>query len=459
MSEPQPSRRYSRTLSAITIAMAMMMCPHSALGDPAGQDTSFSAANSDWNGHSEWAELVRRVLGPSRVRFVATLDYQRLRPEDGIIVFHPENPLHADSLARFMNAGGRVAIFDDFGQGSSLWRRFAIHEGDGPDRPAHMLQRNPALAIARPHVTKGPDGRGGRHPIVSDADDVVTNHPIVLNHPELTRLLEFDTETGPKTLALTGVIEGKGRLLACGDSSVFVNLMLRYPGNRAFAEGVARYLMEREPPESQGTLFVVAADFEETGEFGNQRWEDTVREHVNTALNELAKAFHGGVPLAACTALSLATIVGLWLRARARGTFARTRIVHSFSGERARASDSSGNPRYDLMAAPTTTSLVALGELARAYEAFLGGAAHANGPLSPEDIESALDGCSVEQRGQYRHLYTELCAWRRELTQKKRRDPTPSELVSLHQRTMEAVDSLTSLRKKEASDTYGQRHA
>ena len=35
-----------------------------------------------------------------------------------------------------------------------------------------------------------------------------------------------------------------GRLLAMADPSAFINLMLRYPGNRNFARGVLKYLLE-----------------------------------------------------------------------------------------------------------------------------------------------------------------------------------------------------------------------
>jgi hypothetical protein len=349
-------------------------------------------------------------------------------------------------------------VFDDFGRGSSLWRRFAIHESDGPEEPLRSLSNNPALPIARPHIAQGSDGRDGRHPIVALADEVVTNHPIILEHPELTRLLEFDTGRGVKTLALTGVIEGRGRLLVCGDSSVFLNLMLRYPGNRALAEGVVRYLLERETENSTGNLYVVHGSFSERGEFGHSKWDEEARKRIDAALADLRDAFQKGLPPIVCTALATLLLAILFARARSEGAFIRARIIHRFTGQPETAPAFVGeSSRFEVLAAKTTTPLLAVAELAHAFEAFLGDKVDEDGPLGPDELARVLADCEASDRKQWIALYAELTTWRRELAQKKRRIPSENELRSLHNRTIKAVDSLTLLWQKDLKNQYGPR--
>ena len=53
---------------------------------------------------------------------------------------------------------------------------------------------------------------------------------------------------------MTGIIAKSGRLFAMGDPSVVINEMLRYPGNRAFASGLLKYLVgerRRRQPRRQ----------------------------------------------------------------------------------------------------------------------------------------------------------------------------------------------------------------
>ena len=73
------------------------------------------------------------------------------------------------------------------------------------------------------------------------------------------------------TLAVTGIIMNRGRLFAMGDPSAFINLMLRYPGNRKFAEGLLTYLVEPDSwGERGGKLYFVANRFQQKGQFGER---------------------------------------------------------------------------------------------------------------------------------------------------------------------------------------------
>jgi hypothetical protein len=439
----------------LLVGVATPGAPEPALaaeGAPSASEP-FGAANSQWDGHSEWVELARGVLGPTRVELRATLDYSQLRPADAVILFHPENPLRADSLARFMNAGGRVAVFDDFGKGDTLWRRFSIRDTPGPIGALRTLLDNSALPIAEPHISPGPSE--GRHPMVSSADQVVTNHPIVLEHPGLTALLEFATRQGPRTLALTGVIEGRGRLVVCGDSSVFLNLMLRYPGNRAFAEGVVRYLLERDEANSSGRLYVLSGAFDQVGDYGHRSFEEEVREQIDATLTHLQAAFKTGFPLWMCSALGLVLVLALAFRARSQGSLNRVHIVHGFAESGPRLPNPGS--RVELLSAKTTTPLLALAELSIALEGLLGERIGRTGPLSNRELELALTSFPPEDREPLRKLRAELAEYKRELARTRRKIPSKRELEDVYGRATLAIDSLDRLRKNPISNPQATR--
>ena len=82
---------------------------------------------------------------------------------------------------------------------------------------------------------------------------------------------------GPVAVAVAGQVD-EGRLIAIGDPSIFINMMLRYPGNRSFAEGLVHYLVQGDRHgDGPGRLFVLANDFDERAGFGGvMPWRKTI---------------------------------------------------------------------------------------------------------------------------------------------------------------------------------------
>ncbi|MBV9949038.1 MAG: hypothetical protein JOZ69_19470 [Myxococcales bacterium] len=110
-----------------------------------------------------------------------------------------------------------------------------------------------------------------------DVGKVVTNHATGLEHPALSPLLVVRAASEPHAggaardvlLALAGAV-GQGRLIAVGDSSIVMNTMLRFPGNRALALALVRYLVDDDVwGKREGRLFVLVNDFDATGTFGD----------------------------------------------------------------------------------------------------------------------------------------------------------------------------------------------
>jgi len=230
---------------------------------------AFELGESGWEGASELLTLSRERLGAARVQPLARLDYSVLTPKDGVLLLHPESELDGDQVSAFLAAGGRIAILDDYGSGAAVLARYRIHRIQAPLRPAEALRDNPNLAIALPAVQSVAGQEQNRHPIVARVERLVTNHPTAFTHPNLTPVLTIPAMGEPDAaLALTGIIAGRGRLFAMGDPSAVINLMLRYPGNRAFAAGLVDYLVEDDSWGPRGgKLYLLSNRFTQTGRF------------------------------------------------------------------------------------------------------------------------------------------------------------------------------------------------
>lgn len=272
----------------------------------AAQAKAFELSDHRWEGMSTFLDVLRAEAGDARVVPTYKLDWDQITPNDAILVVHPDHPLDPDSLGAFLNEGGRAAVLDDFGAGDRILSRFEIARIPPPARPFATIRNNPELAIAEPPpatVDHPP------HPAVQGVDRVITNHPTGLRHPKLATLLTIRAVDGPDVdVAVAGVV-GKGRLLAVSDPSLFINQMLRYPGNRTFASTLARYLLDDASTGRHGQrLFLLVNHFSEGGAFGQQKtFAELAARRATSAAHALESAFAGGLP--ATMALAFATMI------------------------------------------------------------------------------------------------------------------------------------------------------
>jgi len=303
-------------MATLTAAIVMVLPTHAVAG-------AFDVNDATWEGCSEFLELARAELGTARVQAVGVLDWSRVQPEDGVLVLHPVQPLDPEESTSFMKAGGRLAIVDDFGRGEDTLRRFKIERTTTPSRPVAALRNRPALAIAEPVIDTSGGSAVGPHPVVSNVDRLVTNHATGLRHPNLSPVLRIRAFNEPDVVvAVAGQVD-KGRLFAMSDPSALVNMMLRYPGNRAFAAGLVRYLVDEDGPQPRrGRLFIVANRFDEEGSFGG---ETSLRKDLDAQLSALTRALEDarreGFPTALLIALAVLAALGVaaWVaRASAR---------------------------------------------------------------------------------------------------------------------------------------------
>jgi hypothetical protein len=367
---------------------------------------AFEPKDTTWQGTSELLGIARDRLGKARVHVAATVPWDEIRPIDALLVLHPERELDYREVAAFLGAGGRLGLIDDYGKGDSLLGRFRIHRVRAPLEPREPLRDNPSLPIAVPSES----GDGSRpHPVVAGVDRVVTNHPTGLETDRglhLTTVLELPSADGPPTpLALIGVIgdakrcglvgesddvtladgaastqtTGKcGRLFAMGDPSALMNLMLRYPGNRAFAARLVEYLVGDDTwGHRGGTLYLVANEFTEQGSFGKRSGlGSAVEDRLDALARLVAETRRDGLPepLALLLAALAAGGVSLWAVSAAMRRYRRAL------------------PRY---ARPTP--LVAQGGLAGRAAVLSAGGTHR--ALAVLELKAAIEEATRERLG------------------------------------------------------------
>ena len=337
----------------------------------------FDPAGEDWEGLSELVRTAKRELGAERVVVVSglpgaagsSLDFQSLKREDGLLIVHPTRTLDADEIASYLHAGGRVAVLDDYGSAETLLAHFGIRRVPMPARPAEMIRNNPSFAIAEP---------ASAHPAIRDVSRVVTNHATGLAQPKLSPVLvvrashEDGNNEDDVLLGLAGAVgePPEGRLLAIGDGSVVMNSMLRYPGNRALATSLCRYLVEDDVwGKRSGKLYILVNDFETVGTFGNDSetagFFADMRRAIVDALETLR---HDGMPpgLAYAVAIAVGLAVVVWASIRAGRThkasnprFTRTVPVASQGGVAGHAA---------IIGAPGTSRVLAMLEVKSALE-------------------------------------------------------------------------------------------
>jgi hypothetical protein len=284
-----------------------------------------------------------------------------------------------------------------------------------------------------------------RHPVVAGVDRVVTNHPTALVHPNLTQVLKIPALGEPDaTLAVTGIIAKSGRLFAMGDPSVVINEMLRYPGNRAFASGLLKYLVENDAGTSRGgKLYIVANEFAQKGHFGGTRGALGELSSVSDALGELvAELEKNGLP--ATLALALAVLSGLGALAWAVNFSSRLyrRSVPRYALPTLMLAQGGLAGRAAVLSAPSTDPALLLLELRSALSEALSLSLGLSRLSSPEQIIAELSAKRVleaERVAQISALYRDLSDGQAALLARKRLKMAQHRVDALARKVMEIL--------------------
>ncbi len=312
-SRTSKARGATRGICATTVAAIVLSLA------PSARALSLDPEGTDWEGLADLVALARGEMGSDRVVTPRRLDFEELGPADALLIVHPVTKLDAHEVESFVGDGGRVALLDDYGTGSDLLDRFGIQRVSLPSNPARMLRSNPSLALAEAPEASRSSSDGLQ--FLRESGPVVTNHATGLGDTGLPPLLVVHGRGEPDvTLAVAGTF-GRGRFLAIGDSSIAMNAMLRFPGNRALAVALVRYLSEETASSSRrGRLYILANDAAIAGELGNST---PVPKPVRAATSEALDAFRQGLPPTAAYGVAVGVGLGiiLWASSRAGRTY------------------------------------------------------------------------------------------------------------------------------------------
>lgn len=427
-------------MRAITLAT---LCILAVLSFGRVGQAAFECADTTWEGTSEFLEMARETFGIRDVVLVSELDYQELSPNDRIIIFYPQVRLDAFNLTAFLEAGGRVAVLDDFGTSEGLLEGFGIRRAMAPLLPRDALKNNANLPIAVPFPSSTPGSLPPSHPLLAGVDRVVLNHPTVLNHPDVTPVLQIPTKDGhERTVALTAVVgeHSLGRLVVVSDPSAFINLMLRYPGNRAFASGLIRYLAETHDPKvKRGNLYIVTNRFKQRGSFGGShsllaRGQSFVRDLPNQLAQPWPRAW-----LLVCAGLLALGIVRWALH---YGAFSVTPQLPRYVRPIPLVAQAGWPGHAAVLTAATTSPTLALVEYKRGFEEQLSralGLSHSvagSGLLAEIERRGVLDRPWVER---LRALQTELAKAERAVVARRDLRVPPSRLAHIRQEGLDIL--------------------
>lgn len=332
----------------------------------AASAAAFDVNDTSWEGTSELLALARERLGRERVRIVKKLDYGALKPADGVLILHPEVELEFREVSAFLAAGGRLAVLDDFGSADRFLAHYHVFRVQAPLRPAASLRDNPALAFAVPAVQAVAGQEQNLHPIVANVERIVTNHPSALTNPNLTPILTIPALGEPDaTLAVTGVIAGRGRLFAMADPSTLVNLMMRYPGNRALAQGLVEYLVEDDAWGARGgSLYMLSNRLDQGGHFGRAEGiAGQLAQAASSASDALAEMHQEGLPSPLALGLAALTAIAAlgWSGVHAMRRYRQSQPRHALPTPLLAQGGLPG--RAAVLAAPTTDRALVVAEL------------------------------------------------------------------------------------------------
>lgn len=260
-----------RSPTSLAAPLALALLGTFALGTltARAQDADYAPEGEAWNGLSRFVAIARERAA---LEVPARLDIGTLTPADAVIIVAPREDLPASGLTELMRAGGRVALGDDFGRGDSLLRTFRIGRGRPNRAEALRLRGNEELLVARPSAG---------HPLTEGVRALVTNHPMVVYHPDLEPIFSFGERDA---VVLAGAV-GSGRLVTLGDPSVLINNMLELRGNQRFAENLVDYL----DGDRGGRLYLITPGAELVGRYG-EPGADRPLHDVRAMLERLAEA-------------------------------------------------------------------------------------------------------------------------------------------------------------------------
>ncbi|HEX4458027.1 MAG TPA: DUF4350 domain-containing protein [Polyangia bacterium] len=199
----------------------------------------------EWNGLSRLADEAR--LAGCTIEPTESLDWSTLGPRDSVWFVYPRTAVDGGKLRRYLEAGGRAVLADDYGASDAALAALEIRRLRSDLDGAERYQDNPALPIAK--QTLGTELSAG-------TSSLVANHTA------------FFSAATPATYSFVPgaalVVEGRlghGYFVAIADPSIFINNMLEIDEDLGFARALVKRTCK--PGER---IVLVTQSFVERGE-------------------------------------------------------------------------------------------------------------------------------------------------------------------------------------------------
>lgn len=207
----------------------------------------YSPHNLEWQGTSKLFQMASERGFAVEAR--SKLDWKKLGKRHILVFLYPTAEIPTKKLITYLRGGGRVILADDFGSTAPLLEQLGVRRIPvNGARLSRLHAENPALPIATPQTP---------HPLNNGIPELVTNHPAAFD-TQLPAIYGFEPAGGSLVVAAT---LGRGRIVLVSDPSIFINRMLKFPGNEAFTRRLLGYL--GRPGED--TYLVYSQHFTETG--------------------------------------------------------------------------------------------------------------------------------------------------------------------------------------------------
>lgn len=202
------------------VAVAVLLASSAARA--AGGD--YRLDSREWNGLSRLGEEAEHA--GCTLAATDTLDWSALGPRDAVWFVYPRSVVDGGALRRYLEAGGRALVADDFGASDAALAALEIRRLRGDLSGVERYDDNAALPVA--HQTM--------------ATELSIGVPaLVANHPA------FFSAATPATYSFSAgaalVVEGrlgKGYFVALADPSVLINNMLEIDDDLQFARALVR---------------------------------------------------------------------------------------------------------------------------------------------------------------------------------------------------------------------------
>jgi hypothetical protein len=212
---------------------------------------------------------------------------------------------------------------------------------------------------------------------------------------------------------VTGIIVSRGRLFAMGDPSATINLMMRFPGNRAFAKGLISYLVEDDSwGRRGGKLYLITNDFKQKGAYGGgTSLSRELSEHFEGLTSMIDDMRDDGLPdlLAVVFAMLAGLGAVVWTGFVSTRPYRRTSPRYAAAQPLVAQGGVAG--RAAVLGAPTTHPALALLELKSALEEGLAHRLDLPGNVGQKALLEEIDRQGLLRRRSYEdlaHMFREM---------------------------------------------------